>query len=488
MNSHIQRLHNALIHYGYTPTVGDIIDGYPLGTQSRGQKGLPIVITYKNQKVMETVKAASIRAGFWNNRKHRNKPNYPKGFFTEAYDNLQDMHMTEDEIREVICSSKRESAAGPDGLKMAVYKEANDYLIQPLQIMFNTINHTGLIPENFKTAKVVMLHKKNSKQEMGNYRPISMSNHISKIWERVFNLRLMLHLKRHNWFSKQQHGFRPKMGCHTNLLASWEKGIDLADEHGPQIEIWSFDLQKAFDLLDHGKALELCHIAGINGKVRCLENWLTLRNQYVQCGKERSKNRIVNRSCIQGSVLGPTMWIIYIQSLLDRLENKCNYYAYADDVTLIAKIASKTEIVKFDKVLQALIIWGQEFGMRWGGEETQLVAEVEEVERIRDRASSDCDLRKTMRPKPGPSDLRNATLNRDTDARELLQPKAGPSDIRYSKLQPEKDLRDIMKSKSKPKPKDESATSALAALSAYESNSSEEERVQLTGNDTTPKR
>ena len=371
MNSHIQRLHNALIHYGYTPTVGDIIDGYPLGTQSRGQKGLPIVITYKNQKVMETVKAASIRAGFWNNRKHRNKPNYPKGFFTEAYDNLQDMHMTEDEIREVICSSKRESAAGPDGLKMAVYKEANDYLIQPLQIMFNTINHTGLIPENFKTAKVVMLHKKNSKQEMGNYRPISMSNHISKIWERVFNLRLMLHVKRHNQLSKQQLGFRPKMGCHTNLLESWEKGIDLADEHGPQIEIWSFDLQKAFDLLDHRKALELCHIAGINGKVgRCLENWLTLHNQYVQCGKERSKNRIVNRSCIQGSVLGPTMWIIYIQSLLDRLENKCNYYAYADDVTLIAKIASKTEIVEFDKVFQAMIIWGQEFRMRWGAHKT----------------------------------------------------------------------------------------------------------------------
>ena len=81
---------------------------------------------------------------------------------------------------------------------MAVYKEANDYLIKPLQIMFNTINHTGLIPANFKTAKVVMLHKKNSKQEMGNYRPILMSNHILKLWERVFNLRLMLHLKRHN--------------------------------------------------------------------------------------------------------------------------------------------------------------------------------------------------------------------------------------------------------------------------------------------------
>ena len=64
------------------------------------------------------------------------------------------------------------------------------------------------------------------------------------------------------------------------------------------------------------------------------------------------------------------MWIIYIQSLLDRLENKCNYYAYTDDVTLIAKIASKTEIVEFDKVFQAMIIWGQEFRMRWGAHKT----------------------------------------------------------------------------------------------------------------------
>ena len=178
-------------------------------------------------------------------------------------------------------------------------------------------------------------------------------------------------VKRHNHLSKQQHGFRPKMGCHTNLLESWEKGIDLADEHGPHIEIWSFDLQKAFDLLDHGKSLELCHTAGINGKAgRCLENWLTKRIQFVQCGKERSSDRIVNRSCIQGLVLGPTMWIIYIQLLLDRLENRCNYYAYADDVTLIAKIASKEEITEFDEVLQTLITWGQEFGMKWGAHKT----------------------------------------------------------------------------------------------------------------------
>ena len=117
-------------------------------------------------------------------------------------------------------------------------------------------------------------------------------------------------------------------------------------------------------------------------------------------------------------------------------------------------------------------------------DETRLV---EEVERIRDQENSDCDLRETMRNRAGPSDLRHTNLNRDTDARELLQQKAGPSDLRYSKLQPEKDLRDIMRSK--PKPKDGPGTSALTALSAYESTSSEEERVQLPENDnSTPKR
>ena len=217
VNGHIQKLHQALINHGYIPKVGDIINGYPLGTQSRGQKGLPIVITYKDQQTKEKVKAASIKAGFWNDRKKRNDPNCPKGFFTAAYDNLKDMQMLNEEIKDAISSSNRDSAAGPDGVKMSVFKEAEDYVITPLRILFNTINSLGLIPTNFKTAKVIMIHKKNSKQEMGNYRPISMSNHISKVWERAFNQRLMNHLKRHNRLSKQQHGFRPKMGCHTNL-------------------------------------------------------------------------------------------------------------------------------------------------------------------------------------------------------------------------------------------------------------------------------
>ena len=236
--------------------------------------------------------------------------------------------------------------------------------------------YTKLKRSNFKVARVILLHKKNSKQEMGNYRPISMANHISKIWERVLNARLMIHLNRHNMLTRHQHGFRPKRGCHTNLLEAQDKIIKEADDHGTTIETWSFDLQKAFDLLDHGKALKLCHKAGINGKVgKSLENWLTKREQFVQCGKEMSKHRTVNRSCMQGSVLGPTLWLIYVQSLLDRLEDAgCDHYAYADDVAIVAKIATKEEIEAFNGILDILLKWGTDYEMKWGAHKTQQLA------------------------------------------------------------------------------------------------------------------
>ena len=106
---------------------GDITEGYPLGHQPRGQKALPIVITYKDKKTKEVLRSASIKAGLWNKRKHRdtNAELSPiiKGFFTEAYDTLDAVYMSKDEIREAIKQSKRSSAAGPDGLKMSVYSE-----------------------------------------------------------------------------------------------------------------------------------------------------------------------------------------------------------------------------------------------------------------------------------------------------------------------------------------------------------------------------
>ena len=212
---YIIALHNELKMHGFELKSTDIENSCPLGVQARGQSSLPIVITYKDTETAEAVKQAAKKAGLWKKRKQQtnkiietaerswikratswlkgvflpilkgnknDKITERKGFFTDPNDTLNTIYTTT-EIMKAIRKSKRKSAAGPDGLRMSVYSEACENLLEPLQILFNTINSTGIIPENFKRARVILLYKKKSKQNMANYRPISMSNHISKIWE-----------------------------------------------------------------------------------------------------------------------------------------------------------------------------------------------------------------------------------------------------------------------------------------------------------------
>ena len=254
VRKHIFDIHKELAPHGYEITIEDITDCYPLCTQVRGKKSIPLVITKKDEKTRRDVKMAAMKASTWNRRipqkteepgtgvtawmkrlarrmgvaietmlTGRSEENKTLGYFTAPYDTMRMVQMTTGEIKDAIRRTKRTSAPGPDSLRMAVYAEACGNILRPLQALYNAINTSSSIPSNFKIARVILLHMKNSKQEMGNYRPISMANHISKIWKRVLNARLMIHLNKHNMLTRHQHGFRPKRGCHTNLLEAQDK-------------------------------------------------------------------------------------------------------------------------------------------------------------------------------------------------------------------------------------------------------------------------
>ena len=131
-------------------------------------------------------------------------------------------------------------------------------------------------------------------------------------------------------------------------------------------------LTKAFDLLNHAKVLELCHKCGITGEIgQVIQNWLTDRTQFIECGNKKSQTVRVNKSCIQGSVLGPTLWLIYIQSLMDRLQGEYEFFAYADDIAIAMKIVTKEDQEKFEKILRILQEWAQDYGMQWSSAKTQ---------------------------------------------------------------------------------------------------------------------
>ena len=301
---------------------------------------------------------------------HVTKPSvHPDG----PQDTLNQIWVTPQAVANEIKKAKKDAAAGPDGLPMTVFAEAAQILSEPLALLYNMVFQSGNVPKSWKTTRVVMLHKKNSKDDVKNYRPLSMSDHIGKIGERLINAALKDHLEKNKLLDPNQHGFRNSMGTQTNLMQMWEEVINKLEKDGALVEFWSFDLTKAFDLLDHNKVLNLLKKAGVTGMIgKTIQNWLCGRTQYVETGQSKSRPIPVNKSCIQGSILGPTLWLIYIQSLLDRLKaTGICYYGYADDIAIVKTLRNESDKEEFETVLKVIEDWAEEFGMIWSPKKTQ---------------------------------------------------------------------------------------------------------------------
>ena len=297
-------------------------------------------------------------------------PDSPDELLTHAY-------ISTDMVMEQIQKSKRSSAPGPDDISMLAYCVTAHLIAPILAVAFTLINQSGLVPSAFKQSKVKLIFKKKDKIDMANYRPIAMSNQVGKIWERCLNSMIIKHLEDNNLLNDFQEGFRPNRGTDSNLNKMRAKVTSEVEKHKSLVELWNFDLTKAFDRLNHSKVLHLCHIAGIGGFVGvCLQNWLTTRSQFVEIGVHRSPETDVGMSCVQGSVLGPTLWTIYINSLLVRLEKSkldISYFAYADDLSIVKHISSDEEFNTFNDALDILQNWAKEFNMTWSASKTQRV-------------------------------------------------------------------------------------------------------------------
>ena len=286
---------------------------------------------------------------------------------------IDSLYVTPDMVKYHITQSKRGAAAGPDGIPMEAIAFAGEILVEPLALLYNMISDTGVIPKCFRTARVRMLYKKGEKSDMSHYRPLSMSNHIGKIWERLVKDKLVTHLETNNLLSKHQHGFRPFRGTTTNLLYLRELIMDKVEQERTPIELWNYDLSKAFDMLDHDKVLGLLHRSGVCGKLgKMIQAWLKDRTQTVEVGLSKSEERPVGRSCCQGSVLGPILWLVYIQSLTAILDDMgVDYVAYADDLSIVQRISTDADKKKFDDVLRVLQNWAKEYNMKWSPLKTQ---------------------------------------------------------------------------------------------------------------------
>ena len=237
-------------------------------------------------------------------------------------------------------------------------------IISPvLAYLINRSVFTGMFPRSFKVAKVVPLYKKGEKDNPSNYRPMSILPTFSKIFEKAIYKQVYRFLSKYSVLSDDQFGFRSrKSTCHAmlNLLQYLYPSLDSSN----CIASVFLDFSKAFDSVDHSILLRKMYFYGFRGFIHdWFKSYLTGRTQHVLLGNISSANAPITLGVPQGSVLGPLLFLIFINDL-SNASLIFKYTLFADDSTLSYNFNPKSESIahhvilnqELDKVYNWLLI------------------------------------------------------------------------------------------------------------------------------------
>ena len=245
--------------------------------------------------------------------------------FTEE---LKDIEIKEEEIQQMLEKLQPRKAPGPDGIPPGILSAAAKQLARPLATLFKQTLDEGKLPDEWKKALVSPIYKrKGSKTSPNNYRPVSLTCIVCKIMEKIVRKAVMDHLQENNIVTSEQHGFISGRSCMTQLLEAMDTWTEALDDHG-SVDIIYTDFQKAFDSVPHGRLIEKVSACGIKGKAKTwIENFLRDRSQRVVVNGATSQEGAVTSGIPQGSVLGPILFVIYINDLPQTVKSQIKMFA-----------------------------------------------------------------------------------------------------------------------------------------------------------------
>ena len=276
-------------------------------------------------------------------------------------DYLGPLVVTPELVAKKIKAMKDNKSPGVDGIPPKLLMETVEQISIPLARVFNLSLKEGVVPFEWKEANIIPLFKKGSRNKSENYRPVSLTSVICKLLERLIKDHMVEFLVKHKLLNSSQHGFLKARSCLTNMLCFLEEITKWIDVGSP-VDIIYLDFQKAFDKVPHQRLLLKLKAHGIGDSITdWIEQWLTDRRQRVVVDGEVSNWKSVLSGVPQGSVLGPILFLIYINDLDDSITS--NVLKFADDTKLFRKVNTDGDKQHLQNDLDSLVKWSEKWQM-----------------------------------------------------------------------------------------------------------------------------
>ena len=279
-------------------------------------------------------------------------------------DCLLDYNITTADVRFLLKKINSNKSPGPDGIHGKILKNCATSLAYPLSQLYNTSFRTGIIPGEWKMANIVPVFKKDDKTNVENYRPISLTCLTMKIFEIIIRDKIMEKCK--DLIDDKQHGFLPSKSCTTQMIP-FTDSIAQCLNNRSRTDIIYFDFAKAFDSVSHDLILhKLKHQFNIDGLLlKFLASYLRDRTQRVVIGGCQSSISIVRSGVPQGSILGPILFVLFINDLSSCVSQGTNIALYADDTKIWRRITYASDNMILQKDINSLNNWAIENKMKF---------------------------------------------------------------------------------------------------------------------------
>ena len=274
---------------------------------------------------------------------------------------LGQLVVTPEVVASKINNMKENKSPGVDGISPKILKETVEQISTPLAHVFNMSLQEEIVPLEWKEANIIPLFKKGSRNKSVNYRPVSLTSVICKLLEAIIRDHMMDFLIKHKLINPSQHGFLKARSCLTNLLCYLEEITKWVDEGSP-VDVIYLDFQKAFDKVPHQRLILKLKSHGMgNSTINWIEQWLTDRKQRVVVDGEVSSWKSVLSGVPQGSVLGPILFLVYINDLEEGVTS--SILKFADDTKLFRKTKEIGDKTNLQDDIDKLVKWSEKWQM-----------------------------------------------------------------------------------------------------------------------------